>query len=96
MREYFQQHPVGFGLLMLCLVTILTTLAVLVFAFYTGSQPCVRSYPGDPCDAPAMLFVSLVILSPFIGFAVGTVAGLIGWYYMRLGRSFHREIPTIK
>ncbi len=43
-----------------------------------------------------MLLVSLLFVSPFLGLIAGTASGLIGWFYMKAAKNFHREIVTIK
>lgn len=96
MREYFQHHPVGFGVLVFCVVALLATVGAILLAFLAVNSPCVPREPGDPCDGPAMLFVSLLFMSPIIGLTFGTVSGLVGWFYMRTAKSFHQEILTIK
>lgn len=96
MREYFQQNPIVFGFLFFCFTTVTAIFAGISLGFYIVNQPCQPQGPGDPCDGPAMLFVSLLFVSPVIGLMFGIIAGLAGWFYMRLGKSFHRQILTIK
>lgn len=96
MREYFQHHPIGFGAIVFCVLAVFATIRAIFLALLAVNSPCVPKDPGDPCDGPAMLFVSLLVMSPIIGLISGTISGLIGWYYMRLGESFKQEIISIR
>lgn len=86
----------GFGLLVFVVTTVAVTVVMILFAFYITTGPCVSQGPSDPCDGPAILFVAILASSPIIGAAAGIFSGLVGWYYVRMGSSFHAEIPTIK
>jgi hypothetical protein len=67
-------------------VALLWPVALFV-TFLLTTGPCQPRTPSDPCDGPAMLLISIVMVTPFL-FLVSLVLALAGaffaWWRFRL------------
>ena len=71
------KNPALSGLLFGLIVFVVVFVSFLAFGFYVTYTAVCPSRPGDPCDGPAMVFVSAMYVGFFGGLLLGAITAIV-------------------
>ena len=78
-RRSWRGWTIGVGALVVALVWPV----VMLVAFLLTTGPCVPQSSSDPCDGPAMVLMSIIMMAPIVfivSFLLALGGALIGWW----------------